>query len=220
MPESLNRKRSLRQAAALLPCLVCLSGKLMFLSHPNSAAFSPKSPWTFGPQTRHEHTNFSTEPATCNATGPTSKKSVPTRTLFPPNSETLPSYSIYPANRSDCSRPWNISWYIYEKSATMFILLLKDVIFTLQDFTDRTGWLHSVSRLNNNYGNAETKAAAVFYSSYRSRHHILIYYCRTVLETFFQTRGDQSCHYSPGRQKGQTSCATPEPTRWETLLTC
>lgn len=157
----------------------------MFLSHPNSAAFSPKSPWTFGPQTRHEYTNYSTEPATCNATGHASKKSALRRMLFQLNSETQPSYSIYPANRSDCSRPWNISLCIYEKSVTMFILLLKDVIFTLQDFTDCTGRLQSVSRLNNNDGNAETKAVAVFYSSYRSLDHILIYYCRTAFETFF-----------------------------------
>lgn len=140
--------------------------------------------------------------------------------LFQANSETLPSHSICPVNRSDCSRPWNISWYIYEKSVTMFILLLKDVIFTLQDFTDCTRRLHSVTRLNNNYGNAETKAV-VFYSSYRSRHHILIYYCRTVLELFIRTRGDQSCHYSPGRQKGKASCINPVRTitRWETLPT-
>lgn len=128
-----------------------------------------------------------TESATCNATGHTSKKSVLRRMLFQPNSGTLPSYSVYPANRSDCSRPWNISWCIYEKSVTMFILLLKHVIFTLQDFRGCTGRLHSVSRLNSNYGNAETKAVAVFYSSYKSHRHILIYYCRTALEMFFQT---------------------------------
>jgi len=68
---------------------------------------------------------------------------------------------------------------------------------------------YSVSRLNNNYGNADTKAVAVFYSSCRSRHHILMYYCRTALERFFQTRGDQNCHYSPGKTERQNLLCYP-----------
>lgn len=89
----LNRNPSLRPTAALLPLSVCLSGKLMFLPRLDSAAFSPKSSWTLGPQTRHKYTACSTEPATSRATRYASKKSIARRMLFQPNSETPSSYS-------------------------------------------------------------------------------------------------------------------------------
>lgn len=170
----------------LFSLLVCQSRKFMFLSHPNSA-LSPKSPWIFGPQTTHEYTKLSAEPAPCRAAGCASKN-LPWDVCCFNWIQTLPRPSICPVNRPDCSSPWDILWCLYEKYATPLNLLLKDVIFTLQNSTDCMWWLHSVSRSNNNYGNAEAKALAVFYSFHRSRHHVLKHDCSWALGWVFRLR--------------------------------
>lgn len=185
---------SRRDRLLLFSLLVCQSRKFMFLSHPNSA-LSPKSPWIFGPQTTHEYTKLSAEPAPCRAAGCASKN-LPWDVCCFNWIQTLPRPSICPVNRPDCSSPWDILWCLYEKYATPLNLLLKDVIFTLQNSTDCMWWLHSVSRSNNNYGNAEAKALAVFYSFHRSRHHVLKHDCSWALEMGFQAQGAQSWRYS------------------------
>lgn len=97
------------------------------------------------------------------------KTSVLRRMMFQPRSATLPSDWIHPLTDGTATGVEYILVYL-RNAMTMFTLLLEDVIFTRQDFTDCTGRLWSVSGLNNNHGNAETKAVAALSSSYGSLH--------------------------------------------------
>lgn len=198
MSKPLTRTWSLQQTAALLPRSVLSEQKIHVPFTSKLCSFSPKSPRRSGPRTRHRHTNSSPEPATHNSYRMHFQKIHPRKDVV---STKFRGAAFNLSWQIRLQQALGSIWHIYEKPGTMFILLLKDVIFTLQDFTDCRRRLQSVSRLNNNYGNAQTKAVAVFYSWSRSLHHLWMRCCRAVMEMGFRR---SELPLLP-RQKGETS---------------
>lgn len=107
-------------------------------------SFSPRSPPTSAPHTRHRHTNSSPEPATHNGCRTHFQKIHPRNdvvsTKFKGAAFNLSCWQTRLQQAPGCT------WCIYKKPGTMFVLLLKDVIFTLQDFTDCRRWLQQVKQ--------------------------------------------------------------------------
>lgn len=107
-------------------------------------SFSSKSPPTSAPRTRHRHTNSSPEPATHNGYRMHFQKIHPSKDVACIKFRGA-AFNLS-CRQTRLQQVLGCSSCIYKKPGTMFVLLLKDVIVTLQDFTDCRRWLQQVKR--------------------------------------------------------------------------
>lgn len=195
MSKPLTRTRLLRKTAALLPPSVCLSRKLMFLSHPNSAPSHQSHP-----QRLHLAQDTDTQTLTQSQPHANSYKTH-IQKIHPRKDVVSTKFKGAAFNLScwpSCSRLWDVSGvFIKSLEQCLFIYwrMLSSHCRILQIAGD------GYSRLNSNYWNAQTKALAVFYSLSRSLHHLWICCCRTVVKMGFRR---SELPLLP-RQKGETS---------------